>query len=46
MQHFHSQSLGIAALHASDFHMSVGKGKLVLNLARNYGSLWKTSLKR
>lgn len=38
--HLHSVSFGMYLLKASEFHMSMAKDQLVLNLAKDSGNLW------
>ena len=44
IQHFHSVGLGLYLVKATDFNLSVGKTRLVLNVAKDSGSLWSTRL--
>jgi Tol biopolymer transport system component len=42
VQHFHSVSFGAYLMNPSDFHMSVAKDRMVLNLMRQTANLWIT----
>jgi Tol biopolymer transport system component len=43
VQHFHSISFGTYMVNPSDFHMSVAKDRLALNLAKGTANLWVTA---
>jgi len=43
VQHFHSIAFGSYMVNASDYHMSVAKDRLALNLAKGTANLWVTA---
>src|SRR5262249_60986212 len=43
VQHFHSIAFGTYMVSASDYHLSVAKDRLALNLAKGTADLWVTA---
>ena len=44
IQHFHAASFGLYLMKASEFNLTVGKDRLIMNIAKDSGNLWTTRL--